>query len=360
MILTALQENFEDVFSCKNTVFYDNEGEYFVRDSKFGFEGHTFIKVGDIDQNDVRLLFSKRIKFLVRKFLEDISEGGFIFLYYFYKSAMQDYDELIKLSKALSPKQNNFLLVLETPNKDLIENKILSFTDFLMIGNKDRFVTFNSKPYIYMDSWRKICANALRCISRNRPDWTNEFFIQSTECSKSGKLSNLAFGRYATQSSILPWATSESPNSCAPNAVDGVPSGMPNVHTNLEDNPWWLVDLGAIFAIHEIRIYNRLDDIPSLISMTKLKIDAALSRAAFEEIFRLDTDQSFGGIDGRYMTVNFEIPVVAQRLRIQLTQRGYLHLDQVYIFGKSSPYEVDAFGKLAGFSDLIERRYKRW
>ncbi len=355
MILTALKDDFEGVFSPRHTEFFENHnGEYFVRDLKFGFEGHTFIKIGDVAPHAIGPFFERRIMYLKRKFLEDIAEGGFIFLYYYFNSNIDNHGQLIDLSRALSPNNNNFLLVLDNHENSDADDEICYFERKLLIGKKMNATTFNSKPSTYMKSWRKICAAALAQISYIHPDWTARNVVTSAGYPRSMKLSNVAFGRYATQSSVLPWATDKAPSACAVDALSGTPTGMPNVHTDVEDNPWWMVDLGAVFAIHEIRLYSRLDDPSSLESMTKLKIDAALPCHAFDEIFRLNAERPFGGIDGNYLSVKFDIPIIAQRIRVQLTQRRYLHLDQVFIYGESSPFEFDIAGRLTRVEHWIE------
>jgi hypothetical protein len=51
------------------------------------------------------------------------------------------------------------------------------------------------------------------------------------------------------------------PNSTAPEGgfTDGSSSGAYGVHTNVEDNPWVRVDLGDVYQLKKIKIYNRGD-----------------------------------------------------------------------------------------------------
>src|SRR6266511_857680 len=41
--------------------------------------------------------------------------------------------------------------------------------------------------------------------------------------------------------------------------TDGTILGSYGVHTNLEDNPWVKVDLGDVYALKKVKIYNRGD-----------------------------------------------------------------------------------------------------
>lgn len=66
---------------------------------------------------------------------------------------------------------------------------------------------------------------------------------------------NLALNQPAKQSSTSQWSQ---PND-ARGAVDGNVSGGYGFHTESEPNAWWQVDLGAVKALAEIRIFNRRD-----------------------------------------------------------------------------------------------------
>ncbi|MEM7182989.1 MAG: discoidin domain-containing protein [Spirochaetota bacterium] len=67
-------------------------------------------------------------------------------------------------------------------------------------------------------------------------------------------LTNIAMGKTATQSSLFH-------NGFASKAVDGNTNGHGNsiTHTNLDYQPWWMVDLGADYAVKGITISNRTD-----------------------------------------------------------------------------------------------------
>lgn len=66
---------------------------------------------------------------------------------------------------------------------------------------------------------------------------------------------NLALNRPAKQSSTSQWSHPDD----AQGAVDGNVSGGYGFHTASEPTPWWQVDLGAVRALTEIRIFNRRD-----------------------------------------------------------------------------------------------------
>lgn len=45
----------------------------------------------------------------------------------------------------------------------------------------------------------------------------------------------------------------------AAGAINGRKTGRFGFHTDVEDNPWWKVDLGALHVLDAIVVYNRLD-----------------------------------------------------------------------------------------------------
>ena len=70
---------------------------------------------------------------------------------------------------------------------------------------------------------------------------------------------NLALNRPALQSSTSSWSWHEDPALDAAGANNGHVTGFFSFHTELDDEPWWMVDLGATLPITEVVVHNRLD-----------------------------------------------------------------------------------------------------
>ena len=68
---------------------------------------------------------------------------------------------------------------------------------------------------------------------------------------------NVALGKPSTQSSISRWSIGKTKEEDARGGNDGRITGRYGFHTNEEENPWWLVDLGRVYLIDQIRISNR-------------------------------------------------------------------------------------------------------
>ncbi len=157
--------------------------------------------------------------------------------------------------------------------------------------------------------------------------------MSSTQLERS--FVNLALAKSATQSSVSLWSRSTTIHDDASGAVNGVINGQYKFHTDLEDYPWWMVDLEEICGLHEIKIYNRLDDPDLLQRASHLKIEVGLTGDQLVEFYRKDNDTVFGGVDGTPLVWAPSIPVIGRFVKITLLRPNYLHLDQVEIYGEA-------------------------
>jgi predicted SAM-dependent methyltransferase len=144
---------------------------------------------------------------------------------------------------------------------------------------------------------------------------------------------NLALGQSATQSSLSTWSIGATPEEDAGGAVTGHPTGRYAFHTALEDAPWWMVDLGRERTIEEIRLFNRSDDAGLAARARRLELAVSLDREIWRVVLRKEDESVFGGVEGTPLSVSLEPTVQARYVRVQLTCRDYLHLDQVEVCG---------------------------
>ena len=150
--------------------------------------------------------------------------------------------------------------------------------------------------------------------------------------------SDLALGRQATQSSVLPgYATA-----VAGLAVDGNTDGAffdgSVTTTNLDSNAWWQVDLGASTAIGSIVVWNRTDccgsrlndywvfvsDTPFLATDTPATLQSRPGTFASHQTTAPNPSTTIAAVtQGRY-------------LRVQLSSPNYLSLAEVQVFAGSN------------------------
>lgn len=141
---------------------------------------------------------------------------------------------------------------------------------------------------------------------------------------QSGQVINLALNKPCQQSSIYVGTGIDQGASCA---VDGrvEPDRDPYymIHTNIENNPWWQVDLGKAFALTNIRVHNRINQ-----GHRANLIQAFISQdgKTWEKVYAHN-----GSL---WKTLNIDVNGQQARfVKLQLADRNYLHLFEVEVFG---------------------------
>ena len=143
---------------------------------------------------------------------------------------------------------------------------------------------------------------------------------------------NLALGKPTVQSSQFEGGSS---NKAVDGNTNGVWSSGSVTHTNLEDNPWWQVDLSARSALDFVRIWKRTDccadraqNLTVFASQNSMVGRSLADLAADPSVIR----RSFGG-----STIpNFiDVPVNAgvRYVRVQANTRNYLQIAELEAFG---------------------------
>lgn len=169
-------------------------------------------------------------------------------------------------------------------------------------------------------------ANVLVCGAPDKPE--------SKKIAEDEKkvLAKLSLGKSARQSSTGYGGTAQL-------AVDGntdgnYPSGS-TTHTNHEKNPWWEVDLGAVYKLENVLVYNRidacserLDNFQVLVSVEPFPNSPVTANGYTIKGWTVQKAQNINRINlgkthGRYV-------------RIQLLGQNYLSLAEVIVNGIST------------------------
>ena len=142
---------------------------------------------------------------------------------------------------------------------------------------------------------------------------------------------NIALAKPTAQSStyVDSYAGAESSD----RAVDGNTSGnylnKSITHTNYENNPWWMVDLGATYDISQIRVWNRTDCCADRLFPFRIAIqdvfDAAVNGAA---AWWADVT-----VDDGSNPIVFAPNAQGRFVKVQLTATDYLTLAEVEVDG---------------------------
>jgi hypothetical protein len=138
---------------------------------------------------------------------------------------------------------------------------------------------------------------------------------------------NIAIGRPARQSTTSFWSFDDDPVKDAAGANNGIVTGHFGFHTAIEDRPWWQVDLLQMSPISQIRIYNRL-------TCAERAANLQVFLSADEQNWQIAHSQNgiFGGADGNPLIVWLESPRLARFVRVQLPNKGVLHLDEIEVY----------------------------
>lgn len=145
---------------------------------------------------------------------------------------------------------------------------------------------------------------------------------------------NLALGCSATQSSVSAWSRAPTPEADATRVVSGVFTNSYNCHTDLEFQPWWRVDLGAVSHIRQVRIYNRREHLGIMRRANRFEIQISDDDVTWDTAFRKDDDTLLHGHRLMPFIWTPKQGISARFLRIRLLETTYLHLEQVEVFGE--------------------------
>lgn len=141
---------------------------------------------------------------------------------------------------------------------------------------------------------------------------------------------NIAYGRPAEQSSISRWSTYKDVFQEARLGNGERPNDELYFHTEFELNPWWQCDFCSVFLVSRVILFNRL-------AVPDRCVQFAILSSEDGELWRLEatkiSDTVFGGADGNPYIFLFDPSFRSRYVRVQLIGEGFLHLDQVEIFG---------------------------
>ena len=173
---------------------------------------------------------------------------------------------------------------------------------------------------------------------------------------------NVALNKHASQSSL----SDRSHPGEAARAVNGIKTGEFSFHTDLDDDPWWQVDLGQVYFLTSIVVYNRGAAGTELADRARnLIVRVSADGAAWETVH--SGEQSFGGVLDNAPLV---VPCHAARARfvhVQVQGRAYLHLDEVEVYAEEIPFLTVPLAALGGrygtdkvshgFCDIYEKLF---
>ena len=137
----------------------DERKEYMIHEKKFGLVYHTFVYEGQRSIWLMREQESARLKFLRRKFMEELEGSDKIFVYKF--SAPVTEEEVLPLHMALNQRSETTMLWVVPFERDRPAGTVEVLKPGLLKGYIDRFAPSHNAHDLSFDGWLKVCANAL-------------------------------------------------------------------------------------------------------------------------------------------------------------------------------------------------------
>jgi hypothetical protein len=146
---------------------------------------------------------------------------------------------------------------------------------------------------------------------------------------------NIALGKNTWQSSIYKVPPGETLGGQSAGAANnGRKTGLFGFHTELQENPWWVIDLRIPYRISSIRIYNRCDAPAMAARARRLRVEISLDSQNWTVLFATENGIDFGGIkDQAPLELKAPPTAVARYCKFSLDETNIFHLDEVEIYG---------------------------
>jgi hypothetical protein len=164
-LLAALRARFAGMGAADNIAveISANGREYMIRDAAFGFLYHAWVKLGEHRPAEIAFRETRRVPFLARKLIEDLSAGEKIFVYH----GMEKLDvfQARALSRALRVYGPCTLLWVEAADADHKAGFLEWVEDGLMRGFVERFAPTEDAHDVALESWVELCRGAARLIA---------------------------------------------------------------------------------------------------------------------------------------------------------------------------------------------------
>jgi len=164
VLLAGLKARFEGVGDADQIEVRvsANSQEYLVIDRRYGFLYHPWVLVGEADPEDIRRREEKRLPFLRRKLVEDLTEARKIFVYRGMRRLPQPL--VLRLVAAMRDYGRTTLLWVELQDDEHPAGTVEPLTAGLLKGYIDRFAPGENAHALSLDCWIQLCRNALRLV----------------------------------------------------------------------------------------------------------------------------------------------------------------------------------------------------
>ncbi|WP_428491570.1 hypothetical protein [Rhodopila sp.] len=145
----------------------ESRKEYMIHERKFGLVYHSFVYEGQRSVWLMREQESARLRFLRRKFIEELEAADKIFVYQFGSAVSEE--EILPLHMALNRYGEATLLWVVQAERDRPAGMVEVVMPGLLKGYIDRFAPEKNAHDLSFDGWLRVCANACVLARLQRP-----------------------------------------------------------------------------------------------------------------------------------------------------------------------------------------------
>ncbi len=144
----------------------ESGSEYMIFDKRFQFRYHAWVNVGEQDPDDIHARETRRLPFLIRKLIDDLTDGHKIFVYH--GIAPLDEAQARELHAAIGDYGPGKLLWVECADAAHAPGSVVEIAPGLLKGHIDRFAPANDAHDLSLDGWIALCREAARMAGVNR------------------------------------------------------------------------------------------------------------------------------------------------------------------------------------------------
>lgn len=159
-MINLLNTDFEALGDPEYTrLFTLPNGEYGVRDERGFYIVHTFVRAGTVVEDVFLQQQIRRIKFLRRKLIEDLTNSEKIFIYKTTCSQLTE-EEAFGLHRGLQRYGTNTLLGVSMEDSDRRAGTIIELRENLMLGFVDKMMHSKTAQGLSLETWFKLLRDA--------------------------------------------------------------------------------------------------------------------------------------------------------------------------------------------------------
>ena len=165
-LLAALNARFEGLGKADRlkVELSSNGREYMVLDQTFGLYYHAWVMAGEREPEEVHRRELRRLPYLTRKLVDDLTGGEKIFVYRS-MSRLAD-SQMLLLADAMRAYGDNTLLWMELAGPGHPPGSVEQIRPGLMRGYMDRFAPGANAHDFSFDCWMSVCRAALAAQTR--------------------------------------------------------------------------------------------------------------------------------------------------------------------------------------------------